>query len=99
MFRAAFGLAGGQGVRAAAQRIPDTMPIRLTTEDLSMMRLWRREQFLDRVEKALTEEYFIEHPESLRREIRASYDIALERGYRIEAASYLFIRASYVLGL
>lgn len=61
------------------------------------MRLWRRERFLDKVETALAGEYFIERPETLRDEIGAYYNVAIQRGYRIEAASYLFIRSCYVL--
>lgn len=97
VIRAAFGLAGPRGVRVVPRQVPDAQPIRLTTDDIAMMRLWRRERFLDKVETALAEEYVIERPETLRDEIRAHYNIAIRRGYRIEAASYLFIRSCYVL--
>lgn len=97
MIRAAFGLAGRRGISVEPRHIPAALPIRLTSDDLAMMQLWRREQFFDKVEHALTEEYVVDAPDQLRDEIRAHYDVARQRGYRIEAASYFFIRACYVL--
>ncbi|WP_406721488.1 MULTISPECIES: DUF4123 domain-containing protein [Thioclava] len=84
-------------VVATAQAISDSTPIRITESDFQVLRIMRASYFLERIKQSFRDDDEIWSEEYLDDNIEKIYCVALERGYRIEAANYLFMRASYRL--